>query len=219
MVTEIIENYLKAIYELQRKYQSVPTNALAESLSIAPASVTGMIKKLAENGFLTYTPYRGVELTPEGMEKALKVIRVHRLAELYMVKMLGVPWDKVHEEAEKWEHVLSEELEERIEALLGYPKWCPHGSPIPSREGKVEYVKSFPLTELAAGISAVIAEVDDRNPELLRYLGELGLIPGEEIELVEIAPFDSLFRIKQGESQIDIGKEAASKILVTVIVE
>ncbi len=214
MVTEIIENYLKAIYELQRKYQSVPTNALAETLSIAPASVTGMIKKLAENGFLIYTPYRGVELTPEGIKKALKVIRVHRLAELYMVKMLGVPWDKVHQEAERWEHVLSEELEEKIEALLGYPKSCPHGSPIPSREGKIDYVESIPVIELSEGETARISEVDDRNPDLLRYLGDMGLIPGAEIELLEIAPFDSLYKIRLDDAEFDVGREVASKIMV-----
>src|SRR3990170_1231696 len=159
MYTESIENYLKAIYEIQKEKGKVSTNALSEKLGVAPASVTSMIKKLSEKKLLTHKRYQGVKLTQSGSKIALEVIRHHRLVELYLAEALGVPWDQVHEEAEKWEHVLSEELEERMDQALGHPTTDPHGAPIPSRDGKVVRRSSVRLTSLKPGQLAQVVEV------------------------------------------------------------
>ena len=157
---------------------------------------------------------QGVKLTKTGEKIALEVIRHHRLIEVFLSEALGVPWDKVHEEAEKWEHVLSEEMEDRIDKLLGFPTSDPHGSPIPKRNGEMNDNPTLRLSDLKIGEKATIAEVNDLDPELLRYVGKLGLYPETKICINDIAPFDGPFEIRAGNQELTVGRKAANHILV-----
>ncbi len=215
MPTEVVENYLKAIYELQAEHGKVATTMLAEHLQLAPASITGMIKKLAELQLVVHERYQGVALTEAGRKIALEVIRHHRLVELYLAEALGVPWDQVHAEAERWEHVLSEELEDRIDAVLGHPTTDPHGAPIPARNGTIIERATVRLSELCAGQAATVAEVSDRDPALLRYVGSLGLYPKTPVQVTAVAPFAGPLTLAVGAATAVLGREAASFILVT----
>ncbi|HEX2897621.1 MAG TPA: metal-dependent transcriptional regulator [candidate division Zixibacteria bacterium] len=214
MLTESTEDYLKSIYALEREQGKVLTTKLAERLKVTPASTTGMLRKLADMKLVSYKKYKGVALTSAGKKIALEVIRHHRLLELYLKEIMGVPWDKVHLEAEKLEHAISEDLEDRIDKILGYPTKDPHGSPIPTKSGKVEKSASATLADLKEGQLARISEVDDEDAELLRYAGDLGLFPGESITVVAIAPFKGPITLKLDEREVIIGREAAKKILV-----
>lgn len=214
MLTESTENYLKAIYAIKREQGEVFTSKLAERLKVTPASATGMLRKLAELKLVSYKKYQGVALTSAGKKIALEVIRHHRLLELYLKEVMGVPWDKVHLEAEKLEHAISEELEDRIDQMLGYPTKDPHGSPIPSKTGKVEKSSSSNLANLKAGQKALISEVDDEDSELLRYAGELGLFPGVAVTILSVAPFKGPITLKLNEMEVVVGQDAAEKILV-----
>jgi len=215
MLTESTENYLKAIYSLEKERGEVLTTQLAQRLKVTPASTTGMLRKLAEMKLVSYKKYQGVALTNSGRKIALEVIRHHRLLELYLNEVMGVPWDKVHLEAEKLEHAISEELEDRIDQLLGYPTKDPHGSPIPSKTGRVEKSSSLVLADLKAGQKALIAEVDDEDSELLRYAGDLGLFPGEPVTVIAVAPYKGPLTLKLKEKEVIVGREAAQKILVS----
>jgi DtxR family Mn-dependent transcriptional regulator len=175
-----------------------------------------MCKKLAELNLLVYEPYQGVKFTSAGQKLALEIIRHHRLIELYLAEALGVPWDQVHEEAEKMEHVISEDLENRMAAALGDPKFDPHGAPIPTRSGKVFPHDSGSLVERKVGDRLVVVEVDDEDPELLRYLGELGIYPGTELVLLLQAPFDGPITLSIGEKEHSLGHQVAKSIMVTV---
>ena len=186
-----VEDYAKAIYALeQRGAGAVTTNALAERLGVTAASASGMVKKLDALGLVRHEPYRGVELTDKGSKLALEVLRHHRLLELYLAETLGVPWDRVHDEAEVLEHALSEELEDLIAAKLGDPTHDPHGDPIPSRDGRVEEVSTEPLDGLRPGDAGTFVRISDSDPEMLRYLSERGIYPGDRFEVVDKQPFD-----------------------------
>ena len=215
MYTKSIENYLKAIYEIQKEQGKVSTNSLSEKLNVAPASVTSMIKKLSEKKLITYKRYQGVKLTQAGQKISLEVIRHHRLVELYLAEALGVPWDQVHKEAEKWEHVLSEDLEDRMDAALGHPTRDPHGSPIPSRDGTIIELDSIPLAGLGPGQSGVVVEVSDHDPDLLRYVGKMGLYPKTKVEVLSVEPFSGPITIKVGDISHMLGVQAAQFVLVT----
>jgi DtxR family Mn-dependent transcriptional regulator len=215
MHTESVEDYLKTIYEVQRTQGKVTTTLLAEQLRIAPPSVTGMIKKLAGMKLVTHQPYQGIALTEAGEKIALEVIRHHRLIERYLAEALGLSWDRVHEEAEKWEHVLSEDLEDRIDAALGYPTTDPHGAPIPDRNGMIAPSATLRLADLQPGQSAIIAEVSDHDSALLRYLGSLGLYPGTEVHVVDVAPFNGPLTVRLKATEHALGREVASYIFVT----
>ena len=214
MQTQAVEDYLKAIFELQGQEGRVSTTSLANRMGVTAASATGMIKKLAKLNLVTYQPYQGVELTQGGEAIALEVIRHHRLIEQYLAEALGVPWDQVDAEADKWEHILSDELEARIDAFLGYPDRDPHGAPIPSLEGLLAPSSEIRLSELTPGQRAYIAEVSDHDPELLRYLGDLGLFPEVEVTVLEVAPFDGPLTILVGEQERALGREVSQYILV-----
>jgi DtxR family Mn-dependent transcriptional regulator len=214
MHTQAVEDYLKNIYELQASAAKVSTTDLAERLGVAPASVTGMVKKLAAMKLLKHEPYHGVLLTKAGEKIALEVIRHHRLVESYLTEALGVPWDKVHEEADKWEHVLSEEMEDRISAMLGNPTTDPHGAPIPARDGSLPETSLRRLSDLEPGERAVVAEVSDHDPELLRYLGEMGLFPQTKLRLISAAPFQGPLTIEIGGREQAVGREVAGQVLV-----
>jgi DtxR family Mn-dependent transcriptional regulator len=215
MQSTAVQDYLKAIYELEHREDGrASTTQLAERLGVAPASATTMVKKLASAGLLEHEPYHGVVLTEAGRAAALEVIRHHRLIERFLVDILGVPWDEVHDEAERWEHVLSEEMEERIDAALGFPRSDPHGSPIPAEDLTIRSSERRPLTELEPGSRAVVAEVADEDGPLLRYLGGVGLYPGTEIEVLGAAPFGGPLTVRVAGVEHALGREALSQVLV-----
>ena len=189
-ITHVHEDYLKVIYHLESREQRATTTAIAEAMGVSPSSVTNMIKKLAELNLVHYTPYQGVRLTEAGRKIALEVIRHHRLLELYLAEALGMPWDKVHEEADRLEHVISEELEEAMARALGYPTVDPHGDPIPSPEGMVEDAPGPTLADIPLNTPARITRVRCQQPEILRYLGDLGIYPGRRVTVKERAPFE-----------------------------
>jgi DtxR family Mn-dependent transcriptional regulator len=212
-----VEDYSKAIYSLeQRGSQPVSTNALAERMSVTPASASGMMKRLGELGLVTHVPYRGVSLTDAGRRVALEVIRHHRLLELYLVKDLGVPWDRVHQEAEVLEHVLSEELEELIAAKLGDPTLDPHGDPIPTRDLMIQEPVTQSLESLPAGARGVFARVSDSDPDMLRYLSERGIAPGDSFEVVDRQPFGGPLFVRFGADVHPLGGELALAMRVEV---
>jgi DtxR family Mn-dependent transcriptional regulator len=216
-----ISDCLKVIYDMQERGQKVSTSAVSERLCVSDATVTTLFKDFAAAGWVEHMPYRGVRLTPLGERKAMEVIRHHRLLELYLARELGYSWDKVHDEADKLEHVISEEFEDKLDALLGYPTVDPHGDPIPSKDGVVPMRKGVPLPQLVQGQSALILRVSDQDPEKLRYLGQLGLYPETHVQLIERAPFGGPLRIRVGEEpqQVEqmLGAELAEHIIVTPI--
>ena len=216
ILSRAMEDYMKAIYNLHSQYEQVPTSILAENMGVAPASVTNMCKKLAELKLVEYEPYQGVKFTPTGQKLALEIVRHHRLLELYLAEALGVPWDQVHDEAEKLEHVISEDLEDRMAVALGDPKFDPHGAPIPSRSGEVFGKESGRLVDMKVGDELVVVEVDDRDPELLRYLGELGIYPGTEFTLLVQAPFEGPLTLNIGDKEHSLGYQAAKSIKVAL---
>jgi DtxR family Mn-dependent transcriptional regulator len=186
--SEAIENYAKAIYALEQRGE-VTNNALAERLGVTPASASSMVKKLDELGLVEHVPYKGVKLTDSGRRVALEVLRHHRLLELYLAESLGVPWDRVHDEAEVLEHVLSEELEELIATKLGNPTHDPHGDPIPNAALEIEEQPTQALASLSTGSAGVFVRVSDSDPGMLRYLAQLGITPGDRFEVVDRQPF------------------------------
>jgi DtxR family Mn-dependent transcriptional regulator len=196
-----IEDYAKAIYKLEsRTAEPVSNNALAERLGVTPGSTSGMVKRMGELGFVEHVPYRGVTLTEAGRRVALEVIRHHRLLELYLVESLGVPWDRVHAEAEVLEHVLSEELEELICAKLGDPTVDPHGDPIPDRDLRISEGETQALEQMERGARGMFVRISDSNPEMLRYLADLGISPGESFEVVDRQPFGGPLFVRFGDA-------------------
>lgn len=216
MLSEAVQDYLKAIYKLQQTGGIVTTSALAEAMGVAAPSATGMVKRLAGLKLVRHHPYRGVLLTKAGQKMALEVLRHHRLLELYLAEALGYTWDKVHEEAERLEHVISEELEEKIFQALGRPTRDPHGEPIPGRDGTLAAVEIEPLSELAAGTSGVIRQVSDSHAEMLRYLGARGLVPDAAVEILDRAPFNGPITVRIGKVSHMLGRELAGHIWVQI---
>ena len=176
-----VEDYLKAVYSLSARGGPAGTNELARSLEVQPGSVSGMIRRLAEDGLLRHEPYRGVHLTPEGHRAALRVLRRHRIIETFLVQRLGYPWDDVHEEAERLEHAASDTLIDRMADALGNPATDPHGAPIPTRGGEIDPTPGRPLDEVPPGTRVRVRSVADDNPERLRYCESVGLVPGARV--------------------------------------
>ncbi|MEO7804778.1 MAG: metal-dependent transcriptional regulator [Actinomycetota bacterium] len=205
-----VQDYLKAIYSLG---EGATTSAIANRLNVSSASVTAMFKRLATRGYLRHRKYQGVELTDSGNQLALEIIRHHRLIEMYLHKTLGIPWDEVHDEAEVLEHVLSERLEDRIADLLGHPTHDPHGDPIPPKNGAHKEVAHLTLGQFPAG-PARVERVSDRDPEALRYMGELGLKPGTAITIEKQAPFGGPVWVKIRGQRHAVGRELADSIWV-----
>src|SRR5579875_4042926 len=214
-----VSDCLKVIYTMQERGQKVSTSAVSERLGVSDATVTLLFKEFAKAGWVQHTPYRGVCLTPLGERKAKEVIRHHRLLELYLARELGYSWDKVHEEADGLEHVISEEFEDKLDELLGYPTIDPHGDPIPSKDGTITQRQGRTLAELKNGETAQILRVSDQNSEKLCYLGQLGLYPETTVQVVERAPFGGPLRIRVGEGDEQrehmLGPELASEIIVS----
>jgi DtxR family Mn-dependent transcriptional regulator len=194
----------------------VSTNALAERLGVTPASASGMIKRLGELGLVEHRPYRGVSLTDDGRRVALEVMRHHRLLELYLVQSLGVPWDRVHKEAEVLEHVLSEELEELIAAKLGDPTHDPHGDPIPTRELTIEEGSTRSLQTLSPGATGQFTRISDSDPAMLRFLAERGIAPGDAFEVIDKQPFDGPLFVRFGDDVHVLGGALARAMRVEV---
>jgi DtxR family Mn-dependent transcriptional regulator len=218
MLSHAVEDYIKAIYEIEEDFGQVSTSLLAEHLNIKPASVTGMIQKLATEKprLVNYERHHGVTLTPAGCKIALEVIRHHRLIELYLAEALGFDWDKVDAEAEKLEHVISEEFEDKIAALLGHPTIDPHGDPIPTKEGAVTEASRLSLSEVAPGQTVRVARVRDNDPAFLRYLAELGIALQTPLVVTERGPFDGPLHIVVGDETRShaLGRNVTDKIFV-----
>jgi DtxR family Mn-dependent transcriptional regulator len=210
-----VEDYSKAIYALQTELEgAVSTTALADRLGVTPASASGMVKKLGELGLVEHQRYKGVVLTDEGRRLALEVLRHHRLLEAYLASSLGVPWDRVHDEAEVLEHVLSEELEALIAAKLGNPTHDPHGDPIPTADLELVEAPHTALDSLEAGDCGVLVRVSDAEPEMLRYLAERGIAPGDSFEVIERQPFDGPLFVRFGDDVHVLGGELARAMSV-----
>ncbi len=214
VISKAVEDYLKTIYEVQNSEDKVSTNALSEKLGVSPASVTAMVKKLSDRRLITHKRYQGVRLTSAGEKIALEIIRHHRLVELYLKEALGVPWDRVHQEAEKWEHVLSEDIEDRIDEFLGHPITDPHGSPIPQRDGTMIERQCRSLLDMESSTDARVVEVSDHDSEFLRYLGKIGLYPQTKIRIVSKEPFAGPIIIEFAGKKYPIGQNAAKYIFV-----
>ena len=214
------QDYLKVIYDLTTSGEPASTTALAGRLGISPASVTGMVQKLARlrPPLVRYRKHHGVVLTAAGRRAALKVIRQHRLLETWLVQSLGYTWDRVHGEAERLEHAISHEMEERISAALGDPQWDPHGDPIPSRDLRMPSDHSLPLTELRAGQWAIVRRVHSQEPRLLRNLRQLGITPGAEVKVLDTARGDQAIRLQvdrsRGHASLDLS--AAKRIYLDI---
>ncbi len=185
-----VEDYLKAIYDLERVGEPASTNDIALRLTISAASVSGMVRRLADQGLITHEPYRGVRLTGQGRRAALRTLRRHRILECYLTEVLGYPWDRVHDEAEQLEHAASEELIERMASALGDPLHDPHGAPIPTRDGRVAEEELRTLAEVGAGERVRVRQVQDEDAGRLRYLAELGIRPGSMLRILDRAPFE-----------------------------
>jgi DtxR family transcriptional regulator, Mn-dependent transcriptional regulator len=196
MISEVsvaVQDYAKAIYSIGGE---VSNSAISERLGVSPASASAMVKRLESLGLVTHRPYHGVSLTPAGERVALEVIRHHRLIELYLAQALGMPWDRVHEEAEVLEHAISPQVSELIATALGNPKRDPHGDPIPSPEGQIEERPTRALAELEPGDHGTFVRVSDSDPEMLRYLSERGITPGDNFEIVDKQPFEGPLTVR-----------------------
>lgn len=214
MVTESAEEYLEAIYKLGEEGQPVALSTLAECLEISSVSANEMVRKLVERKLVLYEPYKGVSLSPAGQAKALAVIRRHRLWERLLTDVLGLSWDQVHEEACRLEHATSPLVEERLAQLLGEPKTCPHGHPMPTAEGDMAVEAGCPLAELTAGQRARVLRVPEGDDGLLRYLATLGLKPQATVQVEVAAPFQGPLTVQVGEARHVLGRELASQIVV-----
>lgn len=216
MYTPVVEDYLKAIWALQQAETPVSTSRIAERLGLTSAAVTAMVKRLAEQSLLRHEPYYGVRLTPGGELAALRIIRRHRVLELFLTEVLGYEWDRVHEEAERLEHGASEELIERLAKLLGEPARDPHGSVIPTASGELDQSEYPVLADIRPGKEAKVLEVRVSEPEQLRYIGSLDLYPGAHVEMIERAPFAGPITLKvNGEPRI-IAQSVAERIRVAL---
>jgi DtxR family Mn-dependent transcriptional regulator len=211
-LTSAVEDYLKAVYALDAEGKRATTSALAERMHVSAPSATAMMKRLAELGLVERAPYRGVVLTEKGRLCALEVLRHHRLLERYLADSLGMSLDEVHAEADRLEHVLSEELEARIDEVLGYPTHDPHGDPIPDSELRIADGTLRSLVDLGPGDSALVVRVPDGDAELLRYLAEIAIVPGQTLELTRSAPFGGPLTVLTGSGEHAIARELAATV-------
>ena len=207
MTSPAVEDYLKAIFHLSGEGGAAGTTAVAERLGVTAGSVTGMLKRLAEQGFIEHVPYYGARLTRTGTERAVATIRRHRIIEAFLVEVLGYAWDEVHEEAEALEHTASSRLVERMSDVLGAPEADPHGAPIPRADGSIDERHYPSLAEIEVGACVVLRRVSDEDAEALRYLAGMGMLPGTRIEVLDHAPFEGPVRVRVG------GEDGAEHVL------
>ncbi|HTX19661.1 MAG TPA: metal-dependent transcriptional regulator [Bacteroidota bacterium] len=208
------ENYLKNIYELGIGEEKVTTSLLAERLGISPASVTGMVKKLSKQGFLRHVPYKGVEVTGKGKRSALKVIRKHRLWEMFLLEVLHFPWDSIHEEAEEFEHIMSERIEDRIDEVLGHPTVDPHGAPIPRKDGTIKQLRLKPLADAGELATVRVLTITDKDPELLKYATSIGIKLNTRVFVKQKNTFDDSIVIRIGSRETVVSSKLSQNIFV-----
>ncbi len=218
-LTAPVEDYLKAIYAIGGGSGAAATNDIAQRLDLAPASVSGMVRRLADQGLLAYERYHGVKLTESGRRAALRTLRRHRVIEAYLAEALGYPWDRVHEEAERLEHAASDELVDRMAATIGEPEVDPHGAPIPTRDGSVDETVYRSLAELEVGSTGVVVRVSDEDAEMLRYLAELGIVPGKRLSVKAHAPYDGPITLTISRQELSIGPALAAQVMVAPIAD
>jgi DtxR family Mn-dependent transcriptional regulator len=217
-LTAPVEDYLKAIYELERSGEAAETNAIARRLEIAPASVSGMVRRLADQGLISHERYHGARLTQAGRRAALRTIRRHRVIEAYLTSALGYSWDRVHDEAERLEHAASDELIDRMAEAIGEPETDPHGAPIPTREGTVSEERALvPLSSLGPGVAATVERVSDHSAEQLRYFAELGIVPGATVQVLAREPFEGPIILRVDDAQRSMGPALAAQVMVAAI--
>lgn len=214
MATQTVEDYIKGIHKLESSGKKVTTSALAKYLGIGDGSVTDMVKKLSGKKLIHYEPYQGVQLTEAGRKLAMKTVRRHRLWEMFLVQFLGYSWDEIHDEAERLEHITSEELERRIDKALGYPKFDPHGDPIPNAKGEIHASKAKRLSSVDEGKTVTIIRVSDENPNVLQYLTRLGLGLHSTMKVVERIRFDGSVIVKVGSKETVLSSLLAQSIFV-----
>lgn len=216
MPSTSVQDYLKALYKLEQiSEERVKTKDIADELGVSQPSVTNMLKVLAENEYVERVPYYGARLTDAGRREALKVIRSHRLIEVFLVEYLGYGWDEVHSEAEKLEHAMSERFTDRIDALLGHPRWDPHGDPIPDPDGTVSRRESSLLPSAAEGFHGAITRVLDQSADVLKYLDSLGVRPGVEVEVIRHDPFDGPIWLMIAGKEVPLSRPLAARLLVS----
>lgn len=217
MATLTVENYIKTIYLIcgDSQEEAASTGELARRLGVSPGTVTSMLRTLADSGLADYQAYEGVRLTDSGRRLALRILRRHRLIELFLSQTLGLTWDEVHEEAEHLEHAVSERLIDRIDEYLKFPEHDPHGDPIPKSDGSLETKSTEPLIDLEVESRFVLERVLDQTPEFLRYLSQSGLRIGSRGKVIENHPSAGALIVRAGDSQITLGREAADKLLVS----
>ncbi len=216
VISRAMEDYLKAIYQLAAGDSPVTTSRVAAAMSCRPASVTNMVQRLSELKLVEYQRYKGVRLTPAGIRIALEIIRHHRLLELYLSEVLGYTWDKVHEEAEVLEHVISEEFEEKIDQALGYPRKDPHGDPIPTKKGEIDPERLERLWDMVAGQETRVRRVSDRDPNVLRHLASIGIFPDVKLDLVRRDPFNGPVYVRVNGVEHGLSEELARQIFVSL---
>ncbi len=212
-LTRSVEDYLKTIYHFAEAGQVATTTGIAEQLGLAAPSVSGMVKRLAEHGLVLHEPYKGVTLTRTGKREALRMLRRHRLIEAYLVERLGYTWDTVHDEAERLEHAVSDDLVTRMAEALGDPRFDPHGDPIPGVDGAVEVRATVPLPEIAEGETVTIVRVDTEAGDRLRWFADNGLVPGAVVKVVEHQPFSGPVTVLRGRTRQVVGRDLASQLL------
>ena len=216
-ISPMQREYLGEIYRLERSPEGVTTSALAERLEVSSSAVARMLRRLDQLGFLTHIPYQGVKLSAAGEHEALRSIRRHRLLEVFLVKVMGFGWDEVHEESHGLQLTNSDAFEDRMDALAGHPTHCPHGDPIPTKEGRMAATHDAPLLELAVGAGAVLRRVKTDDGDKLRYLAELGLVPGVPLRVLGRAPFNGPLRIRANGDEHVIGTELARSLRVETV--
>lgn len=214
VLSQAVEDYLKTIYTIEAEGNKATTTNIADSLDVSSASATNMVKRLSKMGMVDYESYKGASLTNSGKKIALEIIRHHRLLELYLLEVMGYSWDEVHDEAEKLEHHISERFEDKIAQLLDDPTHDPHGDPIPTKEGLMPEMDAKPLIEGNPDQEYIVSRVKDQDPELLRYLEKIGLLPGIKVEIKEKAPFDGPVTLLIENNEQVIGNEVAKSIFV-----
>lgn len=209
------ENYLKAILKLSGTTEgAVNTNAIAAQLSTSAASVTDMLKKLSDKSLIAYQRYKGASLTPEGQKIATTLVRKHRLWEVFLVESLGMTWDEVHDIAEQLEHIQSDQLIESLDAFLGFPKFDPHGDPIPNAEGKYTLRAQVPLNKLTEGQQGIVVGVREDETAFLQHLNEKGLTPGKHVEVLSNDAYDHTIRLKAEDKELNLSGKVAGNILI-----
>ncbi|MFN1834731.1 metal-dependent transcriptional regulator [Balneola sp. MJW-20] len=211
-LSQSVEDYLKAIYLLETEGDGATTTNIAEELNVSSASVTNMLKKLGGMKLLVHESYKGAKLTDAGKKIALEIIRHHRLLELYLKEIMGYSWDQVHDEAEKLEHHISEMFEDRIAELLNHPTHDPHGDPIPTKDGVMPRMATLPLTDAEEDKDYLIGRVKDQDPELLRYLEEVGVLPGVKVRVIQKDPFNGPVKVLLEEKEEVLGNGIARNV-------